>query len=183
MEDLTKKQKLVYKFNIFEGLNIVCGVSVRQLGSMAGSEKVNKKNVEKFCEILNIDPARTVFPRQTHSANIRFVDNINVCKLDNADGLITDKRNIFLGIVTADCLPICFFDRKLGLVGIAHAGYKGILKGIVLKMIDRFKKFGSNLSDIKIAIGPSIGRGCYDVLPDRIKQFKKHIRKIQFMRK
>ena len=89
-----------------------------------------------------------------------------------ADGLITNKKNVFLGIVTADCLPVIFYDKKMGIVGIAHAGYKGLLRGIIQEMIKGMKKIGSDLKNMKIAIGPAIGLCCYDVPIERAEVFE-----------
>ena len=65
-----------------------------------------------------------------------------------------------------------FYDKKMGIVGIAHAGYKGILKGIIKNIVLSFKKLGSNTKNILVAIGPSINVCCYDVSIERVEMFE-----------
>lgn len=174
---ISMKDKRLYKFNIFEEEGVVCGISTRILGSVKENEKINQTNLKKITKALGVDALNVIFPKQIHSSSISFISNLNENIIGEADGLITNKKKLFLGIVTADCLPICFWDKKRGLVGIVHAGYKGILKGIVSKMISEFEELGSNIKDIKIGVGPSIGWCCYDVDNQRIEMFKKKFNK------
>lgn len=167
-------QKNVYKFDIFRNENIVCGVSTRSFGSI-GDRGIKKKNLKKFCDTLGIGSNSVILPAQTHSSNIHFVDSRSDRKLENTDGLITNKNNLFIGVLTADCLPICFFDKENDLIGVVHAGYKGILRGVIEEMVKRFRELGSNIKNIKVVIGPSIGKCCYDVFYERISKFKKRL--------
>lgn len=165
-----KKRCWIYKFNIFKDKKIICAVSTRYFGSIKTKNKINKKNLGKFTKVLGINAKNILFPNQAHGSKIRFVKNSDTC-FAPTDGLVTDKKNLFLGVVTADCLPICFWDSKKSLVGIIHAGYKGILKGIIEELFNSFKSLGSNIGNIKIAICPAIGACCYSVSFDRIKLF------------
>lgn len=168
-------QKNIYRFDIFKNENIFCGVSTRNFGSIK-DKGVNRKNLKKFCDTLGIDISNVILPAQTHSSNVHFIDSHENGKLENTDGLITNKNNLFIGVLTADCLPICFLDKENNLVGVAHAGYKGILNGVIEEMVRKFKGLGSNVKNIKVAIGPSIGRCCYDVFYQRIRKFKKKLK-------
>lgn len=107
------------------------------------------------------------------------VDNSKKRLNQNADGLITNKKNVFLGVVTADCLPVIFYDKKSEMVGIAHAGYKGVLKGVLKNMVLSFNKLGSDVENILVAIGPAIGVCCYDVFHERIKMFESGLKDIK----
>ena len=76
-----------------------------------------------------------------------------------------------MGILTADCAPIFFYDPKKKIIGAAHAGWRGAYKRITKKIINFYLKNGSNLKDIYIVIGPCISQRNYEVKND----FKKKI--------
>jgi len=80
------------------------------------------------------------------------------------DGIITAGRGIAVGIKTADCVPLLFADPVRGVVGAIHAGWRGTALGIAAKAVDIFIwSFSSAPEDILVAIGPAIGRCCYEV--------------------
>jgi len=106
-----------------------------------------------------------------NKSGLGMTEGAKLVHIPKADGLITSRKNVFLGVVTADCLPVIFYDKKSEIVGIVHAGYKGILKGILKNMVLSFKKLGSDTKNILVAIGPSIGVCCYDVSIERVEMF------------
>ena len=79
------------------------------------------------------------------------------------DGLITNVRNLPLGILTADCAPILIVDIKKKIIAAAHAGWKGAYKNIVIKIIKKLIRLGSKKKDITVVIGPCIGQKSYQV--------------------
>jgi polyphenol oxidase len=81
----------------------------------------------------------------------------------HADALVTDRPNLLLGIVTADCGPILFADAEAGVIGAAHAGWKGALGGVTDATIEAMEKLGAQRSRIAAAIGPCIARASYEV--------------------
>ncbi|HEY2033364.1 MAG TPA: peptidoglycan editing factor PgeF [Rhizomicrobium sp.] len=80
-----------------------------------------------------------------------------------ADGVVTKTRGIALGILTADCAPVLFADSRAGVVGAAHAGWKGVLGGIVESTIAAMEELGANRANIAAAIGPCIAQANYEV--------------------
>ncbi len=83
-------------------------------------------------------------------------------------------KNIPLAVLTADCLPILFYDPKKEAIGIAHAGYKGLLNHIIENTVACFaSNFKSDPKDIVVGTGPSIERDCYEVGVDLIEKFQK----------
>ena len=75
-------------------------------------------------------------------------------------------------IRTADCLPLFFFDPETTAVGMAHAGWRGIKKGIISRMLEMFQKgFESSLSSLRVGIGPAICRSCYEVGEEFLNYF------------
>ena len=81
----------------------------------------------------------------------------------HADALVTDRPGLLLGILTADCTPVLFADPKAGVVGAAHAGWKGALGGVVENTVAAMEKLGADRSRIRAAIGPTIARKSYEV--------------------
>ena len=80
-----------------------------------------------------------------------------------ADAMVTDKPGLALGILTADCAPILLADSQAGVIGAAHAGWKGAMTGVAKSVVDAMVELGAERSRIAAAIGPCIGRGSYEV--------------------
>ena len=81
----------------------------------------------------------------------------------HADALVTDRRGLLLGIVTADCAPVLLADREAGVVGAAHAGWKGALGGVTAATIAAMEALGAQRSRIVAAVGPCIAQPSYEV--------------------
>ena len=80
-----------------------------------------------------------------------------------ADGMVTDRPGLLLGILTADCAPVLLADRAAGVVGAAHAGWKGALAGITDSTIAAMERLGARRNRIAAAVGPCIARSSYEV--------------------
>ena len=127
-------------------------------------------NKKMFYEVLGISPENFINPSQTHSIN---VDIAQVCRRDypECDGLIlaNTEQAIFLNF--ADCTPLILYDEKLNIGAVSHAGWRGtagkIAQLTVQKMIE---EFGSNSTDIKAVIGPTISMCCYNVGEDVLQK-------------
>lgn len=104
---------------------------------------------------------RIFFNKQIHSNNIIDLDEKEAAV---GDGLVTSRRNVFIGVKVADCLPIYFVSSNR--VGIAHAGWRGTLNRVALKMLENFRDKPSYF------FGPCINPCCYEVKPDLYGQFK-----------
>ena len=88
---------------------------------------------------------------------------------EKGDFLVTLLSSIGIGVLTADCLPVVFYDRRFHVAAIAHAGWRGAVRGIIPTVLRYLRKrFGSNAQDITIFFGPSAKRCCYEVTPDFI---------------
>jgi polyphenol oxidase len=108
--------------------------------------------------------ATLVTPYQTHSADVVTVTHAwNDDARPPADALVTDRPGLLLGIVTADCAPVLLADPQAGVVGAAHAGWKGALAGITDRTLDAMEALGADRTRIAAAIGPCIARGSYEV--------------------
>ena len=80
-----------------------------------------------------------------------------------ADGLVTATPGLLLGIVTADCAPVLFADAKAGVIGAAHAGWRGAHGGVLENTVAAMEQLGANRADISAAIGPCIAQASYEV--------------------
>ena len=81
----------------------------------------------------------------------------------HADGLVTDRPNLLLGILTADCAPVLLADAAAGVVGAAHAGWRGALAGVTDSTIAAMERLGARRERIAAAVGPCIGQASYQV--------------------
>lgn len=81
----------------------------------------------------------------------------------HADALVTDRPRIALGIVTADCAPVLFSDPQAGVIGAAHAGWKGAIGGVTDATIAAMEALGADRARIVAAVGPCIARASYEV--------------------
>lgn len=100
--------------------------------------------------------------------------------ISGVDGLITDKPDVTLAVLSADCVPILFYDPVSSVIATAHSGWKGTLSHIAVMVIETMiEKYHSNLQDIRIILGPSIRRCCYEVSEEvaslMVEQFGKKI--------
>ena len=80
-----------------------------------------------------------------------------------ADGMATDRPGLVLGILTADCAPVLFADAEAGVIGAAHAGWKGALGGVVEATLRTMERLGAERARIAAAVGPCIARRSYEV--------------------
>lgn len=129
-------------------------------------QKIADENKKMFCDVLNITPENFINPSQTHSSNVEIA---KVGKKDypECDGLILNnfEQAIFLNF--ADCTPVIFYDEKLNIGAVSHAGWRGtagkICEITVKKMCD---DFGSKPENIIAVIGASISLCCFNVGED-----------------
>jgi len=143
-------------------------------GSKEIGDARHLENVLNFFNYNNIFYKKIIIPEQIHSTNISFFtsqDNEKINKIEETDGLITKDSGVILTVITGDCCPLIFVDKKLGIIGIAHLGWRGSMKRMAQKMIDQMVSAGADVNFIKVALGPSIGECCYDVDDDRYYEF------------
>lgn len=163
-----------YQFKSFLNYpNIVHGISTKAFGSMKKKDlQIDITALSRFALSAGCND-EVVTMRQIHSGNISVIENTNVLRIAETDALITNKQNISLAVLTADCLPILFYDPQKEAIGIAHAGYKGLLNHIIENMVECFvSQFKSNPEDIVVGIGPGIEIMCYEVGKEVIGQFE-----------
>jgi YfiH family protein len=101
---------------------------------------------------------------QVHSAEVIYTDRPwPRDQRPRADAMVTDRPNLLLGILTADCAPVLFADRRAAVVGAAHAGWRGALAGVTDSTIAAMEQLGARRDDIHAAVGPCIAQPSYEV--------------------
>ena len=80
-----------------------------------------------------------------------------------ADAMVTDRPGLLLGILTADCAPVLFADEEAGVIGAAHAGWRGALAGVTDSTIAAMERLGARRDNVHAAVGPCIGQRSYEV--------------------
>ena len=109
---------------------------------------------------------------QVHGNRCVIVDDkSDLTERPEADALATRTPGIILGILTADCVPVLFADRDAGVIGAAHAGWKGALAGVTDATLTAMESLGANRANIAAAIGPCIARASYEVDDGFVQRF------------
>ena len=148
----------------YESLN--CG-----LGS--GDKKENvMKNLELVAKKITCSKESLITLNQRRTNQVIHFDSASAVKDKlTGDAIISEVKNIGIGILTADCAPIFFYDHKKKIIGCAHAGWKGALNGIIRNTVKKFKELNSNNNDLIAVIGPCINKDNYKVQIDFFKKF------------
>ncbi|MBQ8482387.1 MAG: peptidoglycan editing factor PgeF [Alphaproteobacteria bacterium] len=138
------------------------------------SSRDNPDNIRKNFEIISgyfkKRPENMFTLRQSISNVAVTAENPSWFKIA-ADGAVTTDKNILLGVKTADCAPVLFADYKNGVIGVAHAGWRGASKGIVENVVKLMLEKGADLKNISAAVGPCIQQASFEVRDDMRQVF------------
>ena len=141
-----------------------------------------RKNIQIVSKKIGFKISNLIFLNQIHSNKFYFCKKKPKNKL-NGDGLITSTPGLAIGILTADCAPILFYDKEKKIIGAAHAGWRGAYKKIIIKIAKYLIKNGSNLNSLYFVIGPSIAQKNYEVGKEfKKKFFKQNIKNIKYFK-
>ena len=141
---------------LYEGLNV-------GLGSSDARDMVQEN---RRLALAHLVPAGATLctAYQIHSAEVVIVEEPwSMGDAPQVDAMVTAQRGIALGIVTADCAPVLFADAGVGVVGAAHAGWKGALAGVLQATVEAMENLGARRGNISAAIGPAIAQESYEV--------------------
>ena len=149
---------------IYNSLN--CG-----LGSKDDKKNVIQ-NINIVCKKLNCEKKPIITLNQIHSNKVVCFNNREKVKDKMiGDAIVTKLKNIGIGVLTADCVPILFCAPQKKIIGCVHAGWKGTLNGIIENTMDKFLELKCNAKDLVAAIGPCINHQRYEVGYDFYKKF------------
>lgn len=147
---------------VFAGLN--CGA-----GSSDQAEIV-AINRTRVAGAMDVSPAHLSGVYQIHSADVHVVTRASDAR-PKADAMVTRVPGVALGILTADCQPVLLADPEAGVIGAAHAGWSGALKGILGNTVDAMVAQGAQRDRIIATIGPCISQRAYEVGPEFFEDF------------
>lgn len=142
---------------VFAGLN--CGH-----GSSDQHEAVTI-NRTRVAHAMNVVPDALIGVHQIHSPDVVTVSDPTAPR-PKADAMVTATPGIALSVLTADCQPVLFADRENGVIGAAHAGWKGALSGVLEATVDAMCALGAQCDRIRAVIGPTISQRAYEVGPE-----------------
>lgn len=131
-----------------------------------GDDKKHFRNcLKKLCQTLGSDEGRIVVPRQTHSANVLVLTEESLSHIDteDKDAIVTNVPGIVTGINTADCVPVVIYDTETMVTGVAHAGWRGALGGVIGNTVKAMAMLGAIPGRCKAIIAPSICSKCFEV--------------------
>jgi YfiH family protein len=148
---------------VFAGLN--CGA-----GSTDQTEIV-AINRSRVADAMEVPGEQLVSVHQVHSAKVEVVEGPLGTPKPKADAMVTKTPGVALGVLTADCQPVLFADHDAGVVGAAHAGWRGSLNGVLEATIDAMIALCAHRETIKAVIGPSISQRAYEVGPEFLDAF------------
>lgn len=152
---------------VLKGLNISRSV---------GDDERNVLENRRLCKrVLGGDDKDLVFIHQCHTARVLVLDKNNYqdmkVRLEPFDSIVTDMKNIFIGVMTADCCPILFYNKVNQKIGACHAGWRGAVSGIIANTVAAMATTPEEKEGLCAVIGPTISKQSYEVGVDFIEAF------------
>ena len=119
--------------------------------------------------LINLDPNIIVYPEQVHSSKVTVVDSPGI--VSSTDAIFSTSKLVVLSIQVADCIPLFLADPENNVIGLVHAGWRGVEKGIINNSINKMIHLGADNNKIIAYIGPSIQQCCIEIGPEVAKRF------------
>lgn len=148
---------------VFHGLN--CG------GGSSDQQDVVEVNRTRVARAMGVERGSLVTVHQVHSPEVVTVTAPLPEPRPRADALVSATPGLALAILTADCQPVLFADAGAGVIGAAHAGWRGALDGVLEATITAMEALGARREKISAVIGPSISQRAYEVGPEFLDAF------------
>jgi len=153
-----------FSTGLYQSLN--CG-----LGSQDSKENV-LKNLQVVGNKIGCKKESLITLNQIHSNEVVYFKSEDSVKNKlNGDAMVTKVKNIALGILSADCASILFYNPKKKIIGCAHSGWKGALNGIIQNTVSKFNELGGQNDDLIVAVGPCLGKENFEVKNDFYEKF------------
>ena len=154
-----------FSFNNYSSLN--CSYS-------SGDQYVAvKKNIKQAQKKLQLEMKKLKLINQIHSNKVIIINNKNFIKPFEADGMITQDKNISIAVLTADCCPIFLFDKEASFISCLHAGWRGCYINIVENALKKIKRIQPRTKNINAIIGPCLNKINFEMNKDLKEKFIK----------
>ena len=142
-------------------------------GLGSGDKKENVlKNLEIVSQKISCKKESLIILNQKHSNEVVYFENeTEVKNKPYGDAIVSKVKNVGIGVLTADCAPIFFYDPNKKIIGCVHSGWKGALNGIIKNTVKKFNELNSNNSDLIAVVGPCIKKNNYEVKESFLKKF------------
>ena len=140
------------------------------IGSSDAPERV-KENRRRMAEALEVAPDALISVHQVHSPDAVLVEGPWGPSRPRADAMATNVPGLALAITTADCGPVLFADARSGVIGAAHAGWRGAVTGVLEATLQAMERLGAERSRIVAVLGPTISQAAYEVGPEFVQRF------------
>ncbi|MEL6962567.1 MAG: peptidoglycan editing factor PgeF [Pseudomonadota bacterium] len=141
--------------------------------SSGDDERLVLANRAIAMERLGLPAGALTTVKQVHATNVhRVTEPTPGPSTIEADALATDRRGIALGVLSADCAPVLLVDAVAGVIGAAHAGWRGALAGVVDRLVEVMVEMGASTDHLRAAVGPCIAKPSYEVGPDMRGDFE-----------
>ena len=141
------------------------------VGSNDAPDKV-AENRARMAAALGVNADRLLTPYQIHSPDVVVADEPWTREnRPRADAIVTRVPRLAIGVSTADCGPLLFADSEAGVIGAAHAGWRGALTGVIEATIAAMEQLGADRARITAALGPTIRQPNYEVGPEFVERF------------
>ena len=136
------------------------------LGSNDKKENV-LKNLNLVSRTIGCKDKLLITLNQNHSNKVVYFENETSIKNKlPGDAIVTKIKNVGIGILTADCVPILLYDPQKKIIGCIHSGWRGALNGVIRNTIKKFKELDSNIDNLFVVVGPCIRKENYEVKID-----------------
>lgn len=129
------------------------------------------ENRRRMAQSLDVNPEALVSVHQVHSPDAVLVDGPWGADRPKADAMVTTASGLALAITTADCGPVLFADAQSGVIGAAHAGWRGAVTGVLESTLQAMERLGAERHRIVAVLGPTISQAAYEVGPEFVQRF------------
>ena len=147
---------------VFAGLN--CG------SGSSDQREIVAINRARVADAMGVASDHLIGVHQIHSATVITIDQ-PLAERPRADAMVTATPGLALSVLTADCQPVLFSDLDAGVIGAAHAGWRGALDGVLDATVDAMENLGADRNNITAVIGPCISQRAYEVGPEFLDSF------------
>ncbi|WP_424933833.1 peptidoglycan editing factor PgeF [Amaricoccus macauensis] len=148
---------------VYQGLN--CGPGSSDQRAAVGL------NRQRVAEAMDVDPPKLLSLQQYHSAEVVVAGPEGWEERPKADGMVTKHEGIALAVLTADCAPVLFADSDAGVIGAAHAGWRGAFGGVLEETVAAMVRLGAERGSISAVVGPTISQRNYEVGEEFFEEF------------